>query len=83
MDSKRFHWYYDLMHDSIMHGIPIPNYCVNRVCVCWSSPRYCYQLFIEGKKNFPVCVRSAIMYNLKKLPPPRNKAIQLEIDFVD
>lgn len=79
MDSKRFHWYYDLMHRSIMAGIDIPLYCVNRCCgefhsqprpymSYWSTPEYCFEKYAKGKERYPVCVRSAVMHNLKLLP---------------
>lgn len=69
------------MHRSIMCGIAIPGYCVNHVCGHWSSPQYCYERFMQGKEQYPVCVRSAVMFNLKQLPAPRKEPLQLTFNF--
>ena len=92
MDSRRFHKYYGLMNRRIMSGIAIPLYCVNRCCgepnpwpsphvSYWSSPRYCFEKWAKGQAPHPVCVRSAVMFNLKQLPyiPPRKQPKQLRL----
>lgn len=69
---------YGLFWRKYMKVLPLPSYCINKCCENWSSPAYCWHRFMIGKSEYPVCPRSAALYNLKKLPAPPK---QLELFF--
>lgn len=64
-----------------MKVFPLPSYCVNPCCDGFSSPAYCYHRFMIGKAEYPVCARSAALYNLRKLPAPPKQPKQLVLTF--
>lgn len=80
MNARMFRRMYSLFWRQYMKVLPIPRYCVNHCCGNWSSPRYCYMRYIQGKSDYPVCVRSAALFNLKKLPDKSVKQLIIEFE---
>ena len=85
MESKLFHSVYDLFHEDEYippHGSVSPLYCVSKMCdKSWSSPQYCLLLSIKLNKPLEcVCIRSKVMFQLKRLPFKR-PVEQLKFNF--